>query len=135
MNKNKSYKTDLPLVSSYPSRKDWELACWRKILKSEGLLQLLITPHERHDLVMRAAALEGLAAGRSYKTIGEALWLSPQTISGVKKALNEKSYLSYLERSKKERKKRKYSESVSPKKPRPRGRPRRTKYGVVYLPY
>jgi len=111
-----------------------ETACWHKILKSEELLQLLITSYERHNLVMRVAALEGLAAGKSYRQIGRELWLSPQTISGIKKALREKNYRSYLERSKKERKKKKYSFSAASAKSRPSGTPRRTKYGTIYLP-
>ncbi len=133
MNKKKS--TILPSINSYSSRKEWEDACWRKILKSEELLQLLLTSHERRDLVMRAAALEGLVSGKSYRQIGEELWLSPQTISGIKKAIHEKNYRSYLERSKKGRKKKEYSSDTSPSKSRPSGRPQRTKYGTIYLPY
>jgi hypothetical protein len=99
------------------------------------LLQLLLTSHERRDLVRRAAALEGLVSGKSYRQIGEELWLSPQTINVVKKAINENNYRSYLERSKTERKKRKYSFHPIPSKSRPRGRPHRAKYGTIYLPY
>ncbi|MFH1161816.1 MAG: hypothetical protein V1696_00870 [Candidatus Jorgensenbacteria bacterium] len=131
----------MPLVSDYSSRTEWETACWRKLLQSKELLRLLVTSHERHNLVMRAAALDRLIAGKSYKQIGRELWLSPQTISGIKKALKEKSYQSYqsyqsyLERSKKERKKRKYSFNSLPAKARSRGRPHRTKYGTIYLPF
>ena len=125
----------LPPINNYSSRLEWESACWQKILKSKELLRLLITSHERRNLVMRVAALNRLIAGRSYRQIGEELWLSPQTISGIKKALKEKSYRSYLERSKKERKKREYSSIPAPFKPRPRGRPHRTKYGTIYMPY
>lgn len=124
----------LPLINEYPSRKEWEAACWQNILRSENLLQLLITSHERHIIVMRAATTERLIAGKSYRKIGEELWLSPQTISGIKKAIGEKSYRSYLERSKKERRKRKYSFVPAPARRR-RGWPRRTKYGTIYLPY
>ena len=126
---------NLPFISEYSSRKEWEAACWRKISESKELLHLLLTSHEKHDLVMRAAALEYLASGKSYKKIGEELWLSPQTISGIKKAINEKSYRSYLERSKKERKRKQYSPGPPSSKPRHRGIPHKTKYGKVYLPY
>lgn len=125
----------MPQLSAYSSRTEWETDCWQKILQSKELLRLLVTSHERHDLVMRAAALDRLITGKSYSQIGEELWLSPQTISSIKKSLKEKNYRSYLERSKKERKKRKYSFQVSPAKARPRGRPQRTKYGTVYLPF
>jgi Trp operon repressor len=127
--------TITPSVSDYLSREEWENACWRRVLESKELLQLLITSHERHDLVMRAAALQGLASHKSYREIGKELWLSPQTVSGIKKAASEKTYRSYLERSKKERKRRKYDSGLSPLKPKYRGRPRRTKYGTIYTPY
>lgn len=125
----------MPSVNKYPSRKEWEAACWQKILESKELLQLLITSHERRNIVRRVAALEGLTSGKSYRQIGEELWLSPQTVSGIKKALSEKNYRSYLERSKKERKRKKYSFNPTPSKSRPRGRPQRTKYGTIYMPY
>ncbi|MEK7193883.1 MAG: Trp family transcriptional regulator [Patescibacteria group bacterium] len=127
----------LPPISNYASRKEWETACWRKILESKELLPLLITSHERRDLIMRAAAMEGLISGKSYRKIGKELWVSPQTISVIKKAIDEKAYRSYLERSHKERKRRKYSPSPIPEKSKskPYGRPRRTKYGTIYMPY
>ena len=124
----------MPPVNDYPSRKEWENACWRKILGSEDLLQMLVTPHERHNLVARAAAMDELISGKRYRQIAEELWLSPQTISSVKRAIKEDSYRSYRERGKKERKKRQYSGNLLPAKPRRRGRPLRTKYGTIYLP-
>ena len=123
----------LPPVSDFSSRKEWEAVCWKEVVESEELLQLLITVHERHDIVMRAAAIDRLASGESYKKIGEELWLSPQTISGIRKAANEKTYRSYLERSKKERKKKTYS-IIGSRKQKPKGTPRRTKYGTLYMP-
>ncbi|MEK9194497.1 MAG: Trp family transcriptional regulator [Patescibacteria group bacterium] len=126
----------LPPINKFHSRKEWEVACWEKILKSPELLRLLITSHERHNLVMRVAALDAINSGRSYRQISKELWLSLQTISGIKKAINERGYRSYLERSKKERRKRIYSASLIPPKPeKPKGKPRRTKYGTVYIPY
>ena len=132
---DKSKITILPPIASYSSRKEWETACWPKILKSQELLELLLTPDERHGLVRRAAAVGGLIAGKSYRQIGNELWLSPQTISCITKALKENGYRSYKERSKTERKKRKYSAGPSRGRKFPRGRPKRTKYGIVYMPY
>ena len=123
----------MPPIGDYSSRKEWEAACWKKIVESEELLRLLVTSHERHDIVMRAAAIDGLTSGKSYRKIAEELWLSSQTISGIKKALDEKAYKSYLERSKKGRKKRRYSFIETPRR-KPKGRPIRTKYGVLYIP-
>jgi len=124
----------LPPMSRHPSRKEWENACWRKILKSEELLGLLVTPYERRNLVMRAAVIERIHAGKGYRQIAEELWLSPQTISSIKKAVGKNSYRSYRERSKTERKQRVYSRNTSQTKRKPRGRPVRTKYGIIHLP-
>jgi len=134
-NNDKKKLAALPSIKIFSSRKEWEAACWREILKSKELLDLFITSHERHNMVKRAIVFNRLMAGKSYKQISEELRLSPQTISVVKKSINENSYKSYLERSKKERKKKKYSPWPTPlNKLKPRGRPQRTKYGTIYLP-
>lgn len=124
----------MPLLANYPSRGAWEIACWKEVIKSEELLQLLTTSYDRHNIVMRAVALEGLASGKSYREIGKELWISPQTVSSIKKAADEKTYRSYLERSKKERKKRKYGGIIEARRRKQRGTPRRTKYGILYMP-
>ena len=123
----------MPALEDYSSRKEWEAACWKNIVESKELLQVLITSHERHNIVMRAATLEGLSSGKSYKKIGEELWLSPQTISSIKKAVSEKSYRSYRERGKSERKKRTYTTIDAPRN-KPKRIFRRTKYGILYAP-
>jgi len=102
---NKKQLMNLPSISEYSSRKEWESACWFKLIKSEELLELLITSHERHDLVMRAATLKELALGKGLRQISRELFISSQTINVIKKAMAENSYRSYSERSKKERKK------------------------------
>lgn len=125
----------LPPMNRYPSRKEWERASWHKILKSKNLLRLLVTSYERHNLVMRAAVIDGINSGRRHRQIAEELWLSPQTISSIRKALSESSYRSYRERGKTERKKKVYTPGPVSKRRGYRGRPVRTKYGTVYLPY
>lgn len=127
----------LPPLKNYPSRKDWEDACFRRILESKDLLYILFSVHERRRLVLRAAALEGLASGKSYREISKELWLSLQTVSGIKKAVNDREYRSYAERSKEERKKKRYAGGglLSPKPKKSKGRPKRTKYGTIYMPY
>lgn len=130
----KKWLKTMPAIDKYPSRQKWEAACWRRILKSRDLLQLLVTGYERRNLVMRAATLAGLASGKSYLEIGQELWLSPQTVSSIKKAITEEIYRSYRERSKSERKKKKYSSGSARPDPRLRGRGVRTKYGMVYPP-
>ena len=134
-NKDRNKNFTLPPINRYSSRKEWEDACWHKILKSKNLLGLLVTFYERHNLVMRAAVMDRINSGKRYRQIAEELWLSPQTISSIKRALKENSYRSYRERSKKERKKKIYSSSPVPKQRKHRGKPVRTKYGTIYLPY
>lgn len=137
MNKyvNKKASAFLPPIDSFSSRKEWETACWQKLLKSEELLKTLTTSYERHNIVMRAAVSDGFIAGKSYRRISKETQLSLQTIGVIKKAIRERNYRSYLERSKKERKKRKYSAySVSAKR-RLIGTPRRAKHGTICLSY
>ncbi|HUX36145.1 MAG TPA: hypothetical protein VMV71_03895 [Candidatus Paceibacterota bacterium] len=122
----------MPSINDYGSRAEWENDCWHKIAASKDLLELLSTSGERHDLVMRAAAIDAITSGKSYKQIGNELWLSPQTISGIKKALTENNYRSYPKR--KERKKRVYSRDPKAGRARPRGRRVKTKYGTLYIP-
>ncbi len=124
----------MPVIGDYHSRAEWETVCWQKILASKDMLELLITSHERHNLIMRAAAVCALNSGKSYRQIGKELWLSSQTISGIKKALTENNYRSYLERSKKERKKKVPSHMTKTWQYKPKGTPRRTKYGILYMP-
>jgi len=133
---DKKQLMNLPSINDYSSRQEWEDACWRKMIKSEALLELLATSHERHDLVMRAATLKELMLGRGPRQISRELFISSQTINVVKKAMSENSYRSYLERSKKERKKKIYSIDNRPiRRKWPEGRPKRTKYGTIYIPY
>lgn len=125
----------LPPINHYTSRKEWEDACWKILTKSSEILTLFITARERHYLVMRAAVADRLREGKSYKKIGDELWLSPQTVSGIKKALQENGYRSYRERGKTERKKKSPNGGNTQKERRWRqGTPVKTKYGTVYLP-
>ncbi len=133
---NKKQLINLPSINEYSSRKEWEEACWRKIIKSEELLKLLATSHERHDLVMRAATLKELALGKGSRQISREFFISSQTINVIKKSIAENSYRSYSERSKKERKKKEYSVDRRPiRRKWPEGKPKRTKYGTIYMPY
>ncbi len=125
----------IPLINDYSSRREWESVCWRRISASDNLLNFIVTFQERHDLVMRVAAFEGLVAGKGQRQLSRELSISLQTINGVKKAMKEGGYRSYLERSKQERKKKRYSSGPVSEKSRHQGRPVRTKYGIVHLPY
>lgn len=83
---------------------------------------------------MRAAAFEGLARGKGQRQLSRELSLSLQTINAVKKATIENNYRSYSERSKKERKKKKYSADPANAKTKHTGRLVRTKYGTLRIP-
>ena len=129
----------IPKVSEYTSRKEWEQAVWDMLVsnkaKGADLFLTLFTPFERRAMVHRIAAVDRIASGVSYREIGNELWLSPQTISAIKKAISEKKYRSYWERSKTERKAKVYSESPSDKERRRTYGKRRwkTKYGTFYV--
>lgn len=125
--------TVLPNLENFSSKKEWEKASWQKIVESGELLLSLATSNEQHNLVMRAAVLDGLNFGKGQRQLSRELSLSTQTINVVRKAMGENNYRSYLERSKKERKKRKYSYDLSPRM-KHKGRPVRTKYGTLYIP-
>ena len=127
----------LPAIDQCSSRQEWEKICWQRILKSKSLFDSLITPYERHNLIIRAAAIDRMNSGRSYRQISEELWLSSQTISVIKKAQKESNYRSYRQRGKTERKKRKYGSlsgyAKKTKKSIPIGRAVRTKYGTLFI--
>ncbi|MDO8664862.1 MAG: Trp family transcriptional regulator [Candidatus Liptonbacteria bacterium] len=125
----------IPEREKYSSRKEWEEVLWQKISESKELLSTLLTSYERRNLIVRAAILKGLSLGKGQRQLSRELSVSLQTINSVKKAITEKSYRSYSERGKKERKKREYSSSSFGTKIKRRGRPVRTKYGIVHMPY
>ena len=125
-------KKILPPISDYSSRNEWEAACWQKISESKELLRSLISTNERHNLVMRTAAIDGLLSGKSYRKIAEELWLSSQTISAIKKGLAENAYKSHVERSKNSKKKVVENTTSQFKKPKHKRIFRRTKYGKLY---
>ncbi|MBI2024967.1 MAG: hypothetical protein HYT03_02700 [Candidatus Harrisonbacteria bacterium] len=70
---------------------------WEKILEEfskakstrelGGLFNALLTDQERESVARRLAALSLVKKGHSYKSIGEKLWISPVTISTVKKTI------------------------------------------------
>ncbi len=136
----------IPLLASFPSRSAWEEDVWRTLVarfvalrepkELSSVLAMFITAKERSLLLRRVAAVNRILEGKSYREIGEELWLIPQTISGIKKALQEKKYRSYNERGKTERKKRIYSrDQQSSRNGKQFSRRRvRTKYGTLTIP-
>lgn len=103
----------IPIVSDYETRKKWEVVAWQKFIKQiadlspvelQELFSIISTPNERKNILMRTAAVDRVNQGGSYRQIGRELWLAPQTVSAIRRAMKEKNYLSYNERGKTERK-------------------------------
>ena len=132
----------IPPPHDFKSRTLWEEAVWqiivsylvtiRKTEEMKSLLELLLSSHERSQVIRRITAIHRIAGGHSYRTIGKELWLTNQTISSIKKAWEGKHYRSYHERGKTERKKKIYSPVSSSKSYKdPSVRTRRTKFGTI----
>ena len=74
----------------------------------EQSLNMLLTAYEKKQIINRAVATSLLRQGKSYKEIEEMLWLSPITISAIRKSIKtQKEYVSGYMRSKKHEKKQK----------------------------
>lgn len=99
--------------SKFKSRKEWEKFIWGKFLESVKktdsnkqlgkLLDSVLSENEKRLIIKRIAAISLIRQGKTYKEIGEILWLSPSTISSIKKSL--KSGLFYQSRRDIDRKK------------------------------
>lgn len=65
--------------------------------KIRQILEKLISENEKRMILRRLTAIALISSGKSYKEIGEILWLSPNTVSTIKKNIlgNHKSYKSY----------------------------------------
>ena len=84
---------------SFNSRKEWENYIWLKFIdnirkagekqKAEKFLNNLLTEKERKIIAKRLATLALIKEGRSYKEIGKILWISPGTISSLKKSIKK----------------------------------------------
>lgn len=84
----------------FKSRKDWEESIWQRIVKelvglesenkAKQLLEGLISDYERQLIIRRLTATLLLREGLNYREIGEILWVSPSTISSIKKNLTRK---------------------------------------------
>ena len=128
-----------PPIKSTSSKKEWQKSVWKLLIANldRSVLDALLTESEKKNISIRAVAMERIATGASYTDIGKELWLSPQTISAIKKGVLEKQYASYRIRSKTTRRKRQYHSKGALAAPRPQhraGRRVRTKYGSIRMP-
>jgi len=94
-------------LSEFSSRKEWENYLWKEFLKRvndkklELFLNNLLTNQEKRNIIRRLATISLFKKGMNYRQIGEILWLSPNTISSIKKSIGNGEYKSYFEISKK----------------------------------
>lgn len=102
----------IPSKDGFKSKSEWEAHVWTKLsggfaeagsaLEIEKSLDMLLTAHEKRQIINRAAAISLLKQGMSYREIGRILWLSPTTISSLRKsARNQTGYISRRSRNKK----------------------------------
>jgi len=92
-------------INEFKSRKEWENYLWRVFLKNveksklekqlANFLNNLLSETEKKNIVRRLTVIFLLKQGKTYKEIGEILWISPGTISAIKKSLlNYRNYRS-----------------------------------------
>ena len=66
----------------------------------KNILEKLITENEKNMILRRLAVIALIQSGNSYRAIGKILWLSPNTVSAMKKNIlgkhaNYKRYLGF----------------------------------------
>ena len=109
------YMKAIPSINKFKSRKEWEAYIWKQIIEglvkiksTEGMeqsLSLTLTDYEKKQMIKRAVAIALLRQGKTYRDIGKILWLSPSTISALKKSLrSHQEYTSHYMRNKKQEK-------------------------------
>lgn len=97
----------IKLLDNFSSRQKWKDYLWKELikkfseLKSENQLEIflnkLLTKKEKDILIKRLMIMVLIQKGKSYKEISEMLWLSPNTVSAIKKGLKNFEYKSYFE--------------------------------------
>ena len=134
----------LPHPSAFSPRRAWDEAAWNALvarlhrsaspLLFKEALTTLMTALERARVVRRAAALSLFLEGLSYRAIGRELWITPDTVSAIKKAAHKRQYTSRWPRTRKlqEEKLRKAAEKEWERRNAPTGYYRRTKYGRLW---
>ncbi len=87
-------------INQFRMRKEWEKYLWEEFLKefekanpkeSAKFLNNLLSDDEKFSITRRWAVIVFLKEGLSYKEIGRILWISPNTISAIKKSIEKRS--------------------------------------------
>ncbi len=86
---------------AFESRKDWEDFIWEEFAQTllglnskkqiTGLLNSVISKKEKNFIIKRLIAIQLINQGKSYSEISRILWISPNTISSIKKCLNNQT--------------------------------------------
>ncbi len=94
-------------LDNFSSRQKWRDYLWKELVRkfselnsasqSEIFLNKLLTKKEKDVLIKRLMIMVLIQKGKSYSEISEMLWLSPNTISAIKKGLKNSEYKSYFE--------------------------------------
>jgi uncharacterized protein YerC len=79
----------------------WQEVLWDNLLENlskiqskkelKAVLESFLAENEKKIILRRLAAIALIKQGKSYQEIGEILWISPATISAIKKNLSSKS--------------------------------------------
>lgn len=88
-------------LSEFKSRKEWKEFAWLSFLKEfqkvnskkqfKELLESVLSAKEKDLIINRLIAAALISKNKTYREIGEILWLSPNTISAIKQGLLKKS--------------------------------------------
>ncbi len=86
-------------IMGFEHGKGWEEKIWQNFLeniessgykhKTAEFLDDILSPNEKKIIAKRLAALSLIESGKSYKEIGKILWISPSTISALRKTILE----------------------------------------------
>lgn len=88
---------------------EWSEQLWRKLIneiakttdekETQRILEKLVSESEKKMILKRLAVVALVQSGKSYREIGKILWLSPNTVSTIKKNIfdNHRYYKSYLD--------------------------------------
>jgi len=99
----------------FKSRKEWEEFVWKNFVariretktneQLEKFLGNVISAREKRFIINRIATISFLKEGKNYREIGELLWVSPVTISAIKRSLfNHQEYVNNQATKKKKQK-------------------------------
>lgn len=88
-------------IFKFKSKKEWGESAWLNFLKDikktksekelKELLNILISAKEKNFITRRLMAVYLIKQGKSYREIGNILWISPTTISAIKRSVLKKS--------------------------------------------